>query len=597
MGSSTEKGLISNYRVKISIRTKLLLIYLLCVLVPIFIFSYIFYSSAMENIKKEKLTIFNQALDRIASSIESDALSAMSLSNAIYPDNKMYSYINNEYKDMARAHDEFNSYLRDAWLRILPYNTNIAFFSVYTDNETILNSRYIRRLDGLVTTEDWYGQLQEAKQDSLFINHIDKMMFATSTTKQLSYFRKLDFVKSRYNHYLKVTFKTDALDKAISSEILPGNIYIVNSRGQISAQSNKGSPEYDRDSFRSFDLVKAQEDQIVLERDLNVLSGWRLVCHLDKDFMQPEIKSSITQIFILIVIVALSASLIILMIAGSLYRRIDILANHMKRAELGDYRLIPDTKMGNDELGLLMNSMNKMLEKIRSLIEDVYKAKIRETQLELLKNQAELKALQGQVNPHFMFNVLETIRMKSYLKNEYETARIIRNMSFIFRKILTWPEDMVTIREEIDFIKEYLEIQKYRYEEELEYLIDVDESILDFMIPKMTLQTFVDNSCEHGFSETNGLKKLVIRGIKDEDKLILKVYDNGKGMTQDEIKNINSLSGKGIGIKNVLGRLELYYADQCEFEIDSRLGEYTKIIIRISLDQGGSQELVQGNDS
>jgi two-component system sensor histidine kinase YesM len=285
------------------------------------------------------------------------------------------------------------------------------------------------------------------------------------------------------------------------------------------------------------------------------------------------------------------------MIAGSLYRRIDILANHMKRAELGDYRLIPDTKMGNDELGLLMNSMNKMLEKIRSLIEDVYKAKIRETQLELLKNQAELKALQGQVNPHFMFNVLETIRMKSYLKNEYETARIIRNMSFIFRKILTWPEDMVTIREEIDFIKEYLEIQKYRYEEELEYLIDVDESILDFMIPKMTLQTFVDNSCEHGFSETNGLKKLVIRGIKDEDKLILKVYDNGKGMTQDEIKNINSLSGKGIGIKNVLGRLELYYADQCEFEIDSRLGEYTKIIIRISLDQGGSQELVQGNDS
>lgn len=597
MGSSTEKGLISNYRVKISIRTKLLLIYLLCVLVPIFIFSYIFYSSAMENIKKEKLIIFNQALDRIASSIESDALSAMSLSNAIYPDNKMYSYINNEYKDMVRAHDEFNSYLRDAWLRILPYNTNIAFFSVYTDNETILNSRYIRRLDGLVTTEDWYGQLQEAKQDSLFINHIDKMMFATSTTKQLSYFRKLDFVKSRYNHYLKVTFKTDALDKAISSEILPGNIYIVNSRGQIAAQSNKGSPEYDRDSFRSFDLVKAQEDQIVLERDLNVLSGWRLVCHLDKDFMQPEIKSSITQIFILIVIVALSASLIILMIAGSLYRRIDILANHMKRAELGDYRLIPDTKMGNDELGLLMNSMNKMLEKIRSLIEDVYKAKIRETQLELLKNQAELKALQGQVNPHFMFNVLETIRMKSYLKNEYETARIIRNMSFIFRKILTWPEDMVTIREEIDFIKEYLEIQKYRYEEELEYLIDVDESILDFMIPKMTLQTFVDNSCEHGFSETNGLKKLVIRGIKDEDKLILKVYDNGKGMTQDEIKNINSLSGKGIGIKNVLGRLELYYADQCEFEIDSRLGEYTKIIIRISLDQGGSQELVQGNDS
>src|SRR5690554_7994661 len=119
MGSSTEQGLISNYRVKISIRTKLLLIYLLCVLVSIFIFSYIFYSSAMENIKKEKLIIFNQALDRIASSIESDALSAMSLSNAIYPDNKMYSYINNEYKDMARAHDEFNSYLRDAWLRIL----------------------------------------------------------------------------------------------------------------------------------------------------------------------------------------------------------------------------------------------------------------------------------------------------------------------------------------------------------------------------------------------------------------------------------------------------------------------------------------------
>jgi len=293
------------------------------------------------------------------------------------------------------------------------------------------------------------------------------------------------------------------------------------------------------------------------------------------------------QMLILILSVTVAASVLIFLISLSFYKRIALLVEHMGKVAQGEYVLIPEEDKGRDEIGSMITSMNSMTGKIRDLIEDVYKAKIRETQLELHKKQSEFNALKCQVNPHFMFNVLETIRIKSFLNNEFETSRIIKYMSRMFRKLLMWNEDMIELGEEMKFIREYLEIQHYRYGDELDVEIDADHSLLDVKIPKMTLQTLVDNACEHGFSETDGLKKIkvIVRAI-NADAVEIKVYDNGKGMTGEQIENIldlNSQDGKGIGIKNVIRRLSLYFDDSYSFKINSEPGAYTEIVLVLGM--------------
>lgn len=569
-----------------SIRTKLLLIYLLCVLIPIIIFSLAFYTSAMKSTKNEKLILFKQALNRISSSVESNAISAIELSNTIYPDETMYEYLNKEYISRKECLDDYNNYLKDAWNKILPYNTSIVLFSVYTNNNTLLNSKHLQRIDYMVTKNDWYAKYDNKNTKASFINHTDEIIAGSARVKLVSFIRKLDYIYSdKYEHFIKITFQTDMFDKILKTEDLPGNIYIVNKENYIIAQTNKDKNVIKSPEFLSFQTVKIDAKQIVLKTSIQTMDGWQVICVLDNAFLRDAFRINWIQILILMFSTTIFASIIIWAISSSLYTRIDVLVKHMGKVEKGEYVLISENEKGNDEVGLLITSMNSMISKISTLIEDVYKAKIKETQLELLKKQSELNALQCQVNPHFMFNVLETIRIKAYLRNEFETARIVKYMSKIFRKLLLWNNDLIELKEELNFIKEYLEIQQYRYEDELDFEIIAEESLLKLKVPKMTLQTFVDNACEHGFSESKGLKRVKITISLVENKVEMRVYDNGKGMPPELINNINQIESKGIGIKNVIGRFDLYYGENYNFKINSKLGEFTEIVLTLDLEE------------
>jgi two-component system sensor histidine kinase YesM len=378
------------------------------------------------------------------------------------------------------------------------------------------------------------------------------------------------------------------LYKFLKSEDLPGVMYVVDKDNIIIAQSDRQTYVYGDTEFVSFDTVERDPRQVVLNNSIGVMDGWQVICVLDRDFMAEAFRINWTQMFTLILVVTVFASIVIYAISVSFYKRIAMIVDHMGKLSKEEYVLIPEDKKGSDEIGTMISSTNSLIIKIRSLIEDVYKAKLRDTQLELLQKQSELSAFQCQVNPHFMFNVLETIRIKSYLRNEFETSRIIKYMSKIFRKLLLWNQDLIELREEINFIQEYLQIQQYRYEDELDFEINVDESLLSLKIPKMTLQTLIDNACEHGFSETKGLKKIRVSISKTDSEVVFKVYDNGNGMTPEQIQQVQDMSNeenKGIGIKNVIGRLNLYFGGKYTFRITSKPGEFTEILLILDLEE------------
>lgn len=567
--------------VNISIRTKLLLIYLFCVLIPTIIFSSTIYASTLQSAKKEKLILAQQSLERITNTIGESAISAIELSNIIYPDERMYEHINRLYTDRKLCLDDYNAYLKDAWNKLLPYNTNIVLFTVYTDNGTLLNGSHLNRVDSGVMQTDWYQKYAATDGATRFLAHTDEVFAGSVKMKSVSLFRKINYMYSpKYHHFLKITFQPNMLDKILTKEQLPGIVYVMDKDSRVVAQTKQenGADQSGTD-FPLFEETAETAGHITLEAPIRMMEGWQVVCVLDRDFVGDSFQSSWLQMMSLIVATTVFASVIIYTISASLYRRIAMLVEHMGKVGREEYLLIPEHNRGNDEVGLLITSTNKMIAKIRLLIEDVYKAKIRETQLELMKKQSELSALQGQVNPHFMFNVLETIRLKAYMRNEFETSRIVKYMSRLFRKLLTWNEDLIALSEELSFIKEYLEIQQYRYEEELNVEIKADPQVMGLKIPKMTLQTLVDNSCEHGFSDTSGLKMIKVTAIRSGDAVELRVYDNGKGMEADRVAGLDAEHSDGIGIKNVIGRLKLYFGEHCSFRVESAPGQFTEIIL------------------
>src|SRR5690606_347847 len=133
-----------------------------------------------------------------------------------------------------------------------------------------------------------------------------------------------------------------------------------------------------------------------------------------------------------------------------------------------------------------------------------------EKNMEIEHRHAQLNALQSQINPHFLFNALETIRMRSIIKKEAETAKIIHNMAKLFRGSLTWKRDKVPLTEELEFINCFLEIQKYRFADRLEYKIEVEEAASKCLIPKLIFLPFVENACIHGIEKVRHGGEVII---------------------------------------------------------------------------------------
>ena len=264
----------------------------------------------------------------------------------------------------------------------------------------------------------------------------------------------------------------------------------------------------------------------------------------------------------------------------------------MKKVRNQNFDTIKDHEY-RDEIGQLTREFNRMTLRIKNLIDDVYIRDLQKKELELQNRNAQLNALQSQINPHFLFNALETIRMRSLMKNETETAKIIQNMAKILRNSFTWTNDMVTVKQELELINCFLEIQTYRFSGKLQYELHVDEEALTCMIPKMAFLPFVENASIHGIEATKNGGKIDMRIHLAHQKLIFILEDNGVGMSAEVRDRLLSYvhqdveMGERIGVQNVIYRLRLYYPDRFKFDIQSEPGMGTKIYIEIPADEQG----------
>ncbi len=237
--------------------------------------------------------------------------------------------------------------------------------------------------------------------------------------------------------------------------------------------------------------------------------------------------------------------------------------------------------MTQDEVGEASACFNRMVDDIRELIDKNYVLAIKE-------RESELDTLQAQINPHFLYNTLDSLYWKATESGNDEIAEDILSLSQLFRLVLNRGDGIVTVRTEAELLERYLHIQKMRFGKRLAYEISLEQEILEEEIPKLILQPFVENAIVHGFESAEGSYKLSVIGIVKDKKMIFRIIDTGVGMSGEQLEAIwekadaRKYASQRIGryaIRNVKERLELIYHENYELQIDSRVGCGTTVVV------------------
>lgn len=308
-------------------------------------------------------------------------------------------------------------------------------------------------------------------------------------------------------------------------------------------------------------------------------TGWTVVnCVRVEELLRKSNKAQSLYVLVAmgLMIVALFFSRFI---SRSITQPIQQLCDSMERVQEGDFSVSDIVVESQNEIGSLTKSFNVMTHRIQDLMEQ----NIREQEA---KRKSELKALQSQINPHFLYNTLDSIIWMAEGKKNEEVVLMTASLARLLRQSISNEDEVVSIGQEVEYARGYLTIQKMRYKDKMEFQIEVDPSILHIPLIKLVLQPVIENAIYHGlkYKESKGL--LLVKGFMKNDNAVLQVIDNGVGMDEETLAHIYerhkvNYQSNGVGVYNVQKRLQLYYGNEYGITYESKKGEGTTATITI----------------
>lgn len=324
------------------------------------------------------------------------------------------------------------------------------------------------------------------------------------------------------------------------------------------------------------------ENHHVFYAEIPSSPGWYLCTLVENEKLYQEASAlslSLSKVFVTMFGAGILGAFFI---SSQITRRITNLSVAMDHVQEGNFSTQLSVQ-GNDEIAELSHHFNSMLKDLRRLMNEVV-----ETQKE--KRKRELEILQAQINPHFIYNTLDTLQWKALEYGASDLSELILSLSSFFRVSLSKGKEMIPLREEIKHVRSYLDIQKARYKEILTYEIQVEESLDDVFLPKILLQPLVENAIYHGIKPKLAQGKISILAQLEGEDLLLTVQDNGVGMTEEQVKQLEeAFEGKrapvSYGLHNVHQRIRLTYGTPYGLHVESCLQDGTTVTIRLPMEK------------
>lgn len=548
------------------VQYKLIFYYALFALLPMFLIAVFTYGNT-KKIQLERLyEELSYQMEHTIKNLDEKANNYYAASNMFYMDNTLQSYLTADYSQ--RGYEDLYSYVDDLFSNVKIFNPDITKISVYTSNRTLPQDEYYFYLLDPENLPDWYQTTGNGG-----VMHMQNTGNGT-----ISFTRKLNFYESgQYQIFVYMEITEDYLNQMLGlgdEEII---MVLLDDAGEIQASNDQ-------------ELIGKNMASINLEKQLfmknNTAYCGQLQLFTDSRRYDKEAGLAASRIFLVFFVSAVLALAAIYLYSRSFRNKVDKVRQGARSIGEGklDYRIfLPENGRGRDELDEIADSVNQMGEKIHTLIEESYKK-------ELDRKISELNLLQEQINPHFLYNALSSISVLAMGNGDKAASRAILYLSDFYRITLSKGKQDITIREELNLLESYLKIQRMRFGDSIEVEYELDESLLDVHVVKLTLQPIVENAIHHGRDDDSEVFHILIRLFEEQEKTVFEVIDDGCGMDPEklmELQNSMNHSEGGYGLRNVNIRIKLQYGPQYGVYIESERGFGTKIRIEFP---GGERE-------
>lgn len=586
---------------------KFILIYVIGVLLPIAVINIAFMDRMTGVIKDREEQNLHISLERARKDIHEFIDGGVAVSHALNTDKLLYETLDRTYESPIQFYETFDEQLRNRVTSYIPVNNQIQRISIFTENDTIMPGGNYQVLDANAKNSDWYRLWEQSTSPVMVAAYrATEANNRTATVPYLSVIEKMDYfdIYSKYDKLLRIDIDLNKIYDVILREQDYLNLYLVNEHNQIIMSADSGYQRDVTDAYPVFQLADHDKDKdvhVVSIGTASYVKGWKLVGVTQGTRLSQAIRDMQLFVGMIAAVITLFSFIFIYIMLRSYNYRVKRLSRHMQKVTNEKFDLIRMDE-GRDEIGGLIQNFNRMTAEINSLINNVYKLEIQKKNLEMERVRAELNFLQSQMNPHFLFNTLNAILVVCTKNNYSDVTDIIKNLSRLLRRLLSWKADIVTLEEEILFIEMYLKIEKFRFRDKIEYELDIDREALLYKIPKMSIQPLVENACKHGIQAVDGKGVVKISATVIDGNLRVSVQDNGKGMVPEKLREVlismrnENTSGTSIGIRNVYCRLELYYNDLVRFDIYSKPDQGTTVFFEIPVSLLDHQDYEQGGE-
>lgn len=566
-----------------SIRAKFYLIYILCMLIPLIMTDSVIIHLV---VKSEDTTRYQEMHDManvIQYGINNEIEQAAALGKSIYMSKYINDFLDHSYEStydyVVSAQDFFQETLFENCVGV-----NNVIITMYADNESIVNGGNFGKISS-VRSKGWYQAIHHSSQNKmLYFDYGSKNSKGSENKRRVYFIQKLNFYSKDIEKLLLIELDYSSLIRLLEKIDYEADAYICKDDKIVLSNGRHASVGSD------FDVLE-EKDNIGLTQEWEIYGANVSIRIMNTEIaVMEELRRNTSLILILILINVVFPMVMVSIFNRSFSKRLGVLTGAFKQVE-GDHLMKVPEEEAKDEIGTMMRSYNIMAERMNSLVQTVYKNKIMEQEMMMARQKAELLALRSQINPHFLFNTLESIRMHSLIKREMETADMVEKLALLQRQYVDWGEDNVEVAKEMEFVEAYLRIQKYRFGDRLSYELDVEEDCRQCVIPKLSLVTFVENACVHGIESKKTPGWIFVRVYRKGELLYLEIEDTGKGMEEQEIAallekmrnaDIELLKGKErVGVINACLRLKMESQGEVQFEVDGEDG--TGLMVQVAI--------------
>ncbi len=581
----------------IGLLRKFILFYLFTIFIPVIIIYYVSYTNTVNLIKREIQTSLSGMTVQVNNNLEDWLMKIDGMTSTMYSSVLFNTLSKDKYGpdslEFVQDHREFDKF----FMYVLTQSNDIASIFVFTKNKNLFYKSYAGAIKSNYDPEeeDWYSRTLNNKGKTTFFGLHRSWLLSNGSSDVFSFAREIRNIEGEHIGVLLVDIKLDSIGRLIgrAADSYDSKFLVIDNNGSLIYRDR--DIEFQEDDQSLLDRIASSDDQpakvvvnsrpVHLTTQTSAISGWKIVSVTPDESINKHTLNLSVFYGVITVVSIFIFSFMLLLLYLTIYRPIYRLNLSMKKVEAGDFN-VQVLGRSKDEIGQLNASFNQMVSKVNELIESEYKATI-------LRKDAEFKALQAQINPHFLYNTLQLISSIAVVKKVPEIDHASRSLGYMLRYSIKTKGDFVPFEQELEHVKSYLDIQSIRLEDEVRIKVQMSEELKAYGIVKLVLQPIIENSFRHGLDKRRGAGTVELLGrLTHDDKIEIAIRDNGAGMDQDTLDRLRRSLGhadvpalsngkESIGILNVDARLKLFYGANYRLSIRSAPGEGTEVVLLI----------------